>query len=429
MRPMHILRPVLVCLVILALSAGFAVSAEVDDSSLFVDAFNAFQKKDYLLTIDKITQLQQLFPDSPLRDVALLLQARAGLKAGDNQLAAKSVNQFNSEFSGNSLRSTIEDELMALGGRQLKGEQLQPNQQLRLAAQKVRSERLAQERAAAQKLELERQAREKAERDRVAREKAEAERKERERIAAEKAARDSIRVALSVNDSGTVLAAGENGLLPFEVANRSKGKEEFILQFEAPSEYAAQLAAAAQPMEQLNRISLMPGEVFKGVVNLRIPSDRVDGYRGSIKVRAVSARFNDLGQSRDALFIASAPLVRVVARPSKLKVVAGEKLRYRVSVLNIGSQAAQGLTIRVQLPEQLDFQGAPELQFRQEPNGTLVFRADRIETGGMTEFNLDVKVRETSRLGQELRGQVEVVNGQLQRKDIFSSAVAVVQAK
>lgn len=424
-----ILKPALGCLVILALTAGFAVSAEVDDSGLFVEAFNAFQKKDYLLTIDKLTQLYQQFPDSPLRDVALLLQARAGLRAGDNQLAARSVNQFTSEFFSNSLRSTIEDELLALGARQQKGEQIPPNLQLRTAAQKVRNERLAQERAAALKLEQERLAREKAERDRIAREKAESERRERERLAAEKAAKESIKAVLTLPDGGTVISAGESGRLPFGVTNRGKNREEFVLQLDAPPEYAAQLTAVDRPEEQVTRIQLAPGETFKGTIAVRMPVDRVDGNRSTLSLKAVAAKYSDVVQSRSALLIASAPLVRVVAKPAKAKLAAGENVRFRVTVLNIGSLTAQSLMIRLQLPAQLDFQGAPDTQFRLEPNGTLVFRAERIETGGITEFNLDVKVREDSKPGQELRGQVEVINGQLQRKDIFSTGVVLVQAK
>ena len=45
------------------------------------------------------------------------------------------------------------------------------------------------------------------------------------------------------------------------------------------------------------------------------------------------------------------------------------------------------------------------------------------------EINLDVKLREDSAVGQELRGNVEVVNGSLQRKDIFTARASVVQVK
>src|SRR6185369_11617531 len=129
-------------------------------------------KKDYLLTIDKVNQLTQYFPDSPLRDITLLLLARAGLKSGDNLLAAKTITQFTTEFSDSPLKASLEEELLTLGARLNKGEKLSLDKTLRAAAQKVRNDQLAVERAIALKAEQKRQAREQAERDRVTREKA-----------------------------------------------------------------------------------------------------------------------------------------------------------------------------------------------------------------------------------------------------------------
>jgi hypothetical protein len=59
----------------------------------------------------------------------------------------------------------------------------------------------------------------------------------------------------------------------------------------------------------------------------------------------------------------------------------------------------------------------------------LVFIVDHVEIGKLAEINLDVQIREDSPVGQELRGRVEVINGSLQRKDIFTAAASVVQAK
>ena len=160
--------PMMALFVWLAWAAPSAPAAEVDDSNLFVEAFGAYQKTDYLLAIDKVKELTQVFPDTPLRDVALLLLARSGLKAGDNMLAARTINQFITEFSGNPLRSSIEDELLNLGARLHKGEHLAENKTLHAAAMKIRNEQLAIERAIAERLEQERLARLKAEQDRIA---------------------------------------------------------------------------------------------------------------------------------------------------------------------------------------------------------------------------------------------------------------------
>ena len=425
-----ILKPVLYVVMMMTLGTGFAVSAaELDDSSLFVEAFNAFQKKDYLLAIDKVNQLNQIFPDTPLRDVALLLLARSGLKAGDNELAAKTVNQFLAEFPANPLVSSIEEELNSLGSRHQKGEKLVPNKVLRTAAQKVRNDFLAAERAAAEKLERERQAKLQAERERLAREKAEAERREQERLAAEKAAKESIKLAVVFNNPGKPLEVGQSNALPCEIINRGKGTEEFLLEAVAPSEFGATLAASVKPEEPVSRVRLAPGETFKGILAYRMPSDRVDGFRRPIGIKAISAKYSDVTFGNETVVTAAAPLIRVVAKPLDPKPQPGQQVGFRVTVLNVGSLAAKGLTVRAILPSQFDFTDAGNAQFRMEGAGVIAFRIDTLESGHMTEYVMNLKVRENSRIGQELRSQIEIINGVLQRKDIFTASTATVRAK
>jgi len=406
-----------------------APAAEIDDSNLFVEAFSAYQKKDYLLAIDKVKQLTQVFPDTPLRDVALLLLARSGLKAGDNTLAARTVNQFTTEFPTNPLRSSIEDELLSLGTRLHKGEKLAENRTLHMAAVKMRNEQLAIERAIAEKQEQERLARLKAEQERIAREKAELERRERERIAAEKAAKEAIRTATAITlEKSRVALAGQNGTLPFEIANNTRNSEEYLLEAGAPAEYGAVLSAEATPGVAAGRVTIGAGQSFKGIIAFRIPPDRVDGERREMTLKAVSARFGDVALSRETLVTTSAPLVRVVARPASQKIAPGGQARYRMTVLNIGSETAHDLTVRTTLPPQFEFVEAENPQFHREGADTLSFRIDNLETGKMAEYYLNLKVRSDSRAGQELRCRVEVANGQLQRTETFASSVATVQA-
>lgn len=400
--------------------ASCAPAAEVDDSNLFVEAFGAYQKADYLLAIDKVNELTQLFPDTPLRDVALLLLARSGLKAGDNTLAALTVNQFIAEFPDNPLRSSIEDEMLRLGARLHKGEQLPKNKALHAAAVKVRNEQLAIERAIAERAEQERLARLKAEQERIAREKAELERRERERVAAEKAAREAVRTGTAITlEENRIALAGENGTLPFEIANRTQNDEEFTLEANAPAEYGAQLSAG--------RVTIGAGQSFKGAISFRMPPDRVDGERSGMTLKVVSARFSDVALSKDTRLTTTAPLVRVVARPAGQKIVPGGLVRYRVTVLNIGSQTARELAGRMTLPPQLVFLDKENPQFHRD-GATLSFRIDPLETGKLTEYYLNLKVRDDSRIGQEIRCGVEVLNGQLQRKEASASNVATVQA-
>ncbi|MDD2581584.1 MAG: outer membrane protein assembly factor BamD, partial [Desulfuromonadaceae bacterium] len=112
----------ILALIVIFISFVPGNSAEIDDSTVFVEAFNAYQQKDYLLAIEKCNQLSQVFPDSPLRDVTLLLTARASLKSGDNERATKYVTLFSTEFPDSSLKSSIEGDLRLLSNRHQKGE-------------------------------------------------------------------------------------------------------------------------------------------------------------------------------------------------------------------------------------------------------------------------------------------------------------------
>lgn len=426
-RTLYLMKIILGCALIVLMTAGSVLSAELDDSELFVEAFNAYQKKDYLLTIEKVRQITQLFPDSPLRDVSLLLLARAGLKSGDNELAAKTVNQFSAEFADSSLKGSIEDELATLGSRQKKGEKLPPNKQLLVSAQKIRNEQVAVERAAALKAEQVRLAKEQEERDRIAAEKAEARRKERERLAAEQAAKDNVKLAILFPADSTLIEVGKNGQVPVELINKGIGREEFNLSASAQSDATPTFASTDRPNDPVERLSLAAGEKFRGFVSFRMPTDKVDGYKSILQIKAISAKYNDVAFSSDARIITSAPLVRAVAKPGKQKVARGETIKYRVTMLNAGSITAQGLTVRVILPPQLEFLDAAGTEYRQESAGIITFRLDTLETGRLTDVNLNVKVRENAADKQELRCQVEVINTSLQLKATSNSSAAVVQ--
>lgn len=404
-------------------------SSEIDDSTVFIDAFNAYQQKDYLLAIEKCDQLNQVFPDSPLRDVTLLLMARASLRSGDNDRAAKYTTMFSTEFPESSLKTSLEDELKILANRRQKGEILAANKTLQSAASKIRSDTLARERAAKLKMEMERAAKAKAEQERLARIKLEEERLEKERLLAEKLAKEGIKAAVTMQENAWQVPVGGNGRLPIEISNKGKNSEEFLLTISAGKEYDAILSSEKNPDEKISRLTLAAGETFKGAVILKMPAGMVDGHRSAMTVKIVSAKFSDVSFQQESVVISSAPLVRAVAKLAKQKVTPGEKLRYRLTVLNAGSLPARNLTVRLQLPSQVDFQGAQDVSFIREPNGTLVFNVDQIEIGKLAEINLDVKVRDDSSVGQELRGQVEVVDGTLQRKDIFTAIASVVMSK
>ncbi|HEY3307888.1 MAG TPA: outer membrane protein assembly factor BamD [Desulfuromonadaceae bacterium] len=411
----------LIGVVVLLVGITPCLCAELDDSALFVEAFNSFQKKDYLLTIEKIDLLSEVFPDSPLRDIALLLLARAGYKSGDNELAAKSANQFNIEFPENPLKAGMEDELQALAMRRKGGESLTVDKNLREAAKKVRTNQIALDRAAALKAENERLAREKAEKEA-------AEQKKRELIAAEKMAKEAIKVQIEPVADIQRVAAGKEGQLFFEITNKGVKLEEFLIAVPVSKEYAALLTSVERPEEKIERLALAPDQKRKISLKFRIPTDRVDGSKAIFGIQATSASYNDVSFSKEAIVMVSAPLLRVVAKPNKTKVSRGETVNFRIAVLNVGSIEAGDLTMRAILPDQLDFSDANGAEYRQAA-GIVTFRVSDLESGKFTNISVNATVRENVANGQELRLQLELINGQLQRKDIFSSAPVSVQGK
>jgi len=419
---MHRSIALLLCTVLLPLALALPAQAEVDDSSLFMEAFNSFQRKDYLLSSEKLQQLNQHFPDSPLRDVALLMLARSNQRAGDNEAAAHIINQFSGEFGSSTLAGSVEEELLALGKRQKNGEKLAPNRQLQMAAHKVRNEQLAIERAAAEKAERERLAREKAERERLAREQAEAERRERERLAAIKAARDAISFSIEPPTGELMAEAGVATTIPFVLVNQGVGTEEFTLEGVFPANLNGTLTAAEETHNGLSRIVLAPKQSFKGLLTFTVPGNRVDGYRQSLAIKAASVKFSDLIQTKELQVTAQAPLVRAVAKLQQPVAVPGEKLNYRVTVLNVGSTAAKEIDLRISLPNQLKLTGAGSDSGCWVENEQLAAcRISSIASGQLSERSLTVVVRDNAS-GQNLRGSVEVLQTVLQTKESFQGA-------
>ena len=269
----------------------------------------------------------------------------------------------------------------------------------------------------------------KAEQELPPRIKPEAERRENERGLADKHAKASIKAAITLHESAGPVPVGSTGTLPMEISNKGNSSEEFLLTITAADVSDAKLVSAYNPDEIITRLQLAAGEKFKGSVVFRVPAVMADGHRSVITINAVSATSSDVSFRKETTVISSAPLLRAVAKLARQKVTPGEKLGYHVTVLNEGSLPARNLAVRLHLPPQIEFQGTTDVPFKQESNGTLVFKVDHIETGKMAEINLDVKIREDSAIGQELVGLIEVINGSLQKKDIFTATASVVQAK
>lgn len=414
-------------LLVFCLLSPAALKAETDDSSLFMEAFTAFQGKDYLHSISKLHQMDQLFPDSPLRDVSLLMLARAHYRSGDNDSAAQTVLKFSKEFGSGPLADSIETDLSALSKRRQTGESLAPNKQLRTAALKVRNEQLAKERAAALKVEQERLAQERAERERIMRERAEADRKERERLAALIAARDAIKFEIE-SPSAPPQEVGSAALVAFQLINNGKDAEEFSVEAILPSGVEGMITQAADRTQPIQKITLQPRQRAELMISFKMPSDRVDGSRLTATAKATSTKYTDISRSKELTITAAAPLLRAVSRLQQQTAATGSAASYKVTLLNVGSKAAKEIDLRISLPKQLKITDAGGNGCWIENEQLAACRIEAVPSGSLTERNLEVLVRADA-TAVAVKGAVEVLQTTLKVKESFSGAVFTIKAK
>ncbi|MBT1071856.1 tetratricopeptide repeat protein [Geobacter chapellei] len=217
--------------------------------------------------------------------------------------------------------------------------------------------------------------------------------------------------------------------VPFEVINRGNGNDSFSLESGFPVGFNTVFASAAAPDQAITQTpSLAPGEAFKGVVSLTIPSASIDGLRITHPVKASSRLASEASQSRELGLIAAAPLLRAVLKVDKPQPLPSEKITYRVAVLNVGSTSGQDITFRLSFPPQLEPVDFAAAGFRLESKGALVLDGLQIKSGESKEYLLSFQLKEDSLAGQELLCRADLVNKQLGTSAAFVSNIANVKA-
>jgi uncharacterized repeat protein (TIGR01451 family) len=216
--------------------------------------------------------------------------------------------------------------------------------------------------------------------------------------------------------------------IPFELVNRGNGADSFYLESGFPSEFAVTFAASSSLDTPINQTpSIAPGESFKGVISLLMPASSIDGRRVNHPVKAASRFLPEATQSREVLMTASAPLIRAVLKSDKNQPLPGEKVTYRVAILNVGSAPAQDVSFRLSFPPQLEPVDYAAAGFRQEMKAALVIDGLQIKSGESREFSLAFQLKEDSMAGQELLTRAELNNNLLKTSATFVSNAAYVQ--
>jgi uncharacterized membrane protein len=238
-------RSLLGFIVILSLLATPAFAVEYQDSQIFISGFNAYQSKDYQGAIDKMSQVLQKYPDTPLRDMAIFWLARAHFKAGHRKEAAQYMAQFFHDYPDSPLKSTVEPGLAKLAVAYAKGEPLpmaEAQEEGKAVATKVAAEKTATEKSEADRLATEKAAAEKAEADRLAAEKAASEKLAAEKQSTEKAAAEGV----AAEKATTEKAAAEKAWEERVAAEKAAAKAEKAAARKAAAEKLATERAAAK---------------------------------------------------------------------------------------------------------------------------------------------------------------------------------------
>ncbi len=184
--------------------ASPAYSVDTKDSEIFITGFNAYLKKDYKEAIENLSSVLEKYPDTSLRDMAILWLSRSHLKAGNQQEAGRYMAKFLKECPDSPLKGTVEDELTDLAAKYQKEESIAAQQTAKAVSVQAppASSGTAKQPASSQD-EIARLAAEKAELERVAAAKAETDRKTSEMIALEKAELERAATAKAETDRKT----------------------------------------------------------------------------------------------------------------------------------------------------------------------------------------------------------------------------------
>ena len=216
--------------------------------------------------------------------------------------------------------------------------------------------------------------------------------------------------------------------VPFEIVNRGNGKDSFNLESGFPAEFKAGFAAASAPDQPISQTPIMaPGESFKGIVTLTIPATSIDGLRITHPVKAVSRFMGEATQSREVTLIAAAPLLRAVLKTDTTQPLPGEKIKYHVAVLNVGSTAARNVTFRLNFPPQFEPLDYSAAGFKQEAQSVLVLDGMQVKSGESREFIVTFRLKDDSLAGQELLCRAELVNNPLKTSAAFISNASFVK--
>lgn len=220
---------------------------------------------------------------------------------------------------------------------------------------------------------------------------------------------------------------GKRISVPFEVLNRGNSPDSFTLESGLPGEYRPLFLAADTPDLPLVKTSqLMPGERFKGLLQFEMPNMSLDGERKLFPVKAHSEADSSISQSRPLKMTAKAPILRAVIKSDVTQATPGDRIPYRLVLLNVGSSDAKEVSLRLVYPPQYEPVDSLTAGFRNEGDDALVISGLQLKPGESKDVSLTMKLKDSALAKEELFLHAALVNTVLKRTDNFVSAAVEV---
>jgi len=216
--------------------------------------------------------------------------------------------------------------------------------------------------------------------------------------------------------------------IPFEVVNNGNGPDTFDLSAEPRREIAVTFrgdTASPSPEPLTATPPLAPGERFKGIMVVTLPSRGIDGERFTLPIKAASRFTSDVTRTKEIRLIASAPLLRAVVKPDRPSLPPGQSVTYSLSLLNVGSAPASKVRFTLVHPPQLT--PVTSDGFTKGEGNTLVIDDLTLKSGENREMKVSFTLSPNAVAGQELFVQGVFHDTRLDRRDSFMASAVTVE--
>ncbi len=238
-----------------------------------------------------------------------------------------------------------------------------------------------------------------------------------------------VELELSLASEQQIVEVGKRFTMPFAVINRGNSPDSFTLESGFPGTYKFRFVAAAAPdLPVVKTPQLLPGEQFNGLMQLEMPAISMDGERKIFPVNAHSVADASSSQSRSIRLVAKAPVLRVVFKSDLPQISPGERIPYKLVLLNVGSAAARDVSLRVTFSPQYNPADFTAAGFTLEGNNVLVVSGLQLAPGESREMPLAMQLKDSALAREELFLHAEMINPLLNRTDTFISAPVTVKA-